>query len=351
MTRHPSDLRSEWFALRESGEGLRALDIAGRLGVPEGELVASACGGAAGPVRATRLGADWPAFLARLPGLGTVKAITRNAHAVIEVEGRYDNVEFFGPTGQSVGEVDLRIFSGRWRHGFAVDEDTERGPRRSLQFFDPCGRALHKLYALAATDAGAYAALVAEHAHADQSPAQPLEPAPAPAPPRPDAEIDAAGLREAWLALRDTHEFHGLLRRFGAARTQALRLAGEDLAYRVEPGALDATLREAARAELPFMIFVGNPGVVQIYTGPVRRVVPTDRWSNVLDHAFNLHVFREGVAEAWVVRKPTESGAVTSLEFYDRAGEQVALFVGKRKHAQPEAPAWRSLAEALPALA
>jgi putative hemin transport protein len=94
------------------------------------------------------------------------------------------------------------------------------------------------------------------------------------------------------------------------------------------------------------MIFVGNPGLVQIFTGVVRRVVPTGGWVNVLDPAFNLHVWREGVTEAWLVRKPTEHGIITSLEFYDATGEQVALFVGKRKGDQPESPAWRSLAEA-----
>jgi putative hemin transport protein len=156
------------------------------------------------------------------------------------------------------------------------------------------------------------------------------------------------GLRAAWLAMTDTHAFHGILRTFSATRTQALRLAGSDLAYRVDPSALETTLREAARTELPFMIFVGNPGVVQIFTGVVRRVVPTGGWANVLDPAFNLHVWREGVTEAWLVRKPTEQGIITTLEFYDAHGEQVALFVGKRKGDQPESPAWRALAEAAP---
>lgn len=349
--RNPSDIRSEWFALRESGEGLRTLDIAGRLGEPEGALVASVCGAATGPVRATRLEATWPAFIGLLPRLGTVKAITRNPHAVIEVEGRYDNVEFFGTMGQSVSDIDLRIFSSRWRDGFAVEEDTKRGVRKSLQFFDAYGLALHKIYALAATDAAVYGELVGEHTHADQSAGQVFEPRPAPARPRPDDAIDVAGLRAAWLAMTNTHEFHGLLRRFEVTRTQALRLAGTDLAYRVDPGSLETTLREAARTEMPIMIFVGNPGLVQIYSGPVRRVVPMGGWANVLDPAFNLHVWREGVTEAWVVRKPTDRGVITALEFYDTAGEQVALIVGKRKDEQPESPAWRSLAEAAPTLA
>ena len=46
-------------------------------------------------------------------------------------------------------------------------------------------------------------------------------------------EIDVAGLRAAWRAMKDTHEFFPLLRKFKLARTQALRLAHTDFAYRV----------------------------------------------------------------------------------------------------------------------
>ena len=126
MIYDPGSVRNEWMRLRSAQRGLHALDIAERVGVSECQLLASACGGA-NEVSATRLQANWANFIGKLPGLGLVKTVTRNPQAVIEVDGSYDNIEFFGTTGQSVSTIDLRIFVSRWKHGFAVREKTKRG--------------------------------------------------------------------------------------------------------------------------------------------------------------------------------------------------------------------------------
>jgi putative hemin transport protein len=42
------------------------------------------------------------------------------------------------------------------------------------------------------------------------------------------------------------------------------------------------------------------------------------------------------VASAWVVRKPTVDGIVTSLEVFDADGCEIALFFGERKPGTPE---------------
>ena len=346
MTYDSDALHAEWIRLRASENRLHAFEMAEHLGVAECQLLASACG-AAGQVTATRLEADWPRLVAQLPKLGHVKAVTRNAHAVIEVEGSYANVEFFGAMGQSVSSIDVRIFASRWRHAFAVREETRRGLSRSLQFFDATGRAIHKLYLRDGSDHAFFDALVGEHTSPSQSPTQTVEPAPVAPAQRPDGEVDVVGLRGAWRAMRDTHEFHGLLRKFGVVRTQALRLVGGDLARAVEVDALQKVLHATAGTDLAFMVFVGNPGIVQIHTGPIRNVKAMGPWINVLDARFDLHVRTDRIDGAWVVRKPTVDGIVTALELYDAAGEQIALLCGKRKPGQQESAAWRFLVEGL----
>jgi len=136
-------------------------------------------------------------------------------------------------------------------------------------------------------------------------------------PPRPDDEIDGDGFRAAYLQMRDTHELFGILRTFGVGRRQALRLLGPEFARPVEPLALRALLRGAAAAALPLMIFVGNQAVIQIYSDPVRTFKQYGDWFNVMDPGFNLHLFEPGIRSAWVVRKPTADGLVSSLELYD----------------------------------
>jgi putative hemin transport protein len=61
----------------------------------------------------------------------------------------------------------------------------------------------------------------------------------------------------------------------------------------------------------------------------------------VLDPGFKLHVREDRVATAWVVRKPTASGTITSLEVFDAFGETVLMLFARRDdRAREEEPAW-----------
>ncbi len=349
MTLDTTSIRAKWLARRKEPNPPHALELARELGVTEAELLSSTCG-VPGEPAVTRLSADWAKLIARLPELGMVKAVSRNRYAVIEVEGNYDNVEFFGAMGQSVGSIDLRIFIRRWATGFAVQEPTKRGTSHGLQFFDASGLAIHKLFLRAESSQAAFAAIVRDFSAPDQTPGDAVEAVPVAPTATPDADIDLDGFRRAWSGMTDSHEFFGLLRKFRLERTQALRLAGEAFAYPVEPSSLTRTLEQARDKELPFMVFVGNPGVVQIFSGTIKRIVPMGAWINVLDPRFDLHVRTDRIRSAWVVRKPTTDGVVTSLELYTEDGEQLALLVGTRKSGQRENEAWRSLVESLPRL-
>lgn len=338
-------LAERWQALRDSPEGarLRVRDAAQRLGATEAELVATLPG-------ARRLRPDWAALLHALTAAGEVMALTRNAHCVHERHGRYREVSVSGQMGLVLGEeIDLRLFLRHWAHAFFVPEGEPGSPRGSVQVFDGAGEAVHKVFATEATLTGALNSVAfALHEDAAFAPLA-LAPRAAPPAPRDDSEVDAHALREAWQALRDTHDFFPMLRRFGVARQQAFRLAGAEWARPLTAGSVERALSAAAAGALPVMVFVGNPGCIQIHTGPVRRLVPTGDWFNVLDPAFNLHLRSPGIAEVWLVRKPTEDGTVTSVEAFDAAGEVVLMLFGKRKPGVPEDPGWRALAEGLAA--
>ncbi len=343
----PRALLTEFLSLRRSRK-LRHRDAAHALGVTEAEVIAAAVG-AVGELSATRLAGPWPRLFEQLPAFGEVMALTRNAHAVHEKVGRYEKMSHRGETGLALGcAIDLRIFYGRWECAFAVTEHTARGVQRSLQIFDAHGAAVHKVFLREQSDLGAWDEFVACHAHADQSPLLVVEPKPQPDAPREEREIDVAAFQQAWLGLTDTHQFFPLLRKFGLARTQALRLAPTDFAYRVGEGAARLLLQQAARHAIPIMCFVGNPGMIQIHTGPVRRVEVIGPWLNVLDADFNLHLREDAIAAAWVVKKPTADGPVTSLELFDAEGETIALFFGARKPGEPERVEWRALVADLP---
>lgn len=331
-----SDIRAAWRDLKVTKK-MRNRDAAVTLGISEAELMASAVGDGV-----TRLEGDLRNLLKRIPELGTVMALTRNESCVHEKDGPYKAITAEGAMGLVLGEeIDLRLFFNHWRHAYAVTEESVRGALTSLQVYDAAGGAVHKIYLRPASNRAAYDKLVADFTSANQAAGERVA-APAPrAAPKPDAAIDTEGLRIAWASLRDTHDFFGLLRRFGTGRTQALRLAGKDFARKVPNGAARSVLEAAAAEKLPIMVFVGNRGCIQIHTGPVSTIRINDSWVNVMDPGFNLHLREDRIAESWVVAKPTLDGVVTSLEIYDEDGETIAQFFGKRKPGVPEDGRWR----------
>lgn len=338
-----TELASRWSRLRDERPTVRIRDAATALGVSELELVALGTGRTATP-----LGAPWRSLLEELPSLGRVMCLTRNEHCVHERHGRFEDVQVDGPHGLVLGaDIDLRLFLGVWRHGFAVREPLNGGERVSLQFFDGCGEAVHKIYATDQTDRAAFDALIERHA----TPAQPLSVAPRAADPDdlPDADIDVTGLRGAWRDLTDTHQFFGMLKTFKVGRVQALRLAGDAFVRELPPSAVRAALQAASARSTPIMIFVGNRGCIQIHSGPVERLVATEGWFNVFDPTFNLHLRDSGVARVFVVRKPTSDGDVTSIEAFDPQDRTVLMMFGLRKPGQPELSEWRDLLGAVQA--
>ncbi len=347
---HPV-IREAFGQLRREAR-LRHRDIAEKLNLSEGELIAAHVGNARdttdSPLQATRLRAEWPALIEALEPLGVVMALTRNAHCVHEKTGVYRKASHHGQMGLVLGgDIDLRLFYAQWAHGFAVSEDTDKGSQRSLQFFDASGMAIHKIFLRPESHLAAYFELVEQFRAEDQHPGLTPIARPSAEPEQPDSHIDIEAFRQGWASLRDTHEFFGLLKRFAVSRTQGLRLADPRFAQQVDLASAQEVLNAAAQENVSIMVFVGNAGMIQIHTGTIGKVVVMGPWLNVLDPGFSMHLREDQIASAWVVRKPTIDGMVTSLELFDAHGDTIAMFFGERKPGKPELCEWRGLIDRL----
>jgi len=291
-----------------------------------------------------RLRPEWHSLIASLDQLGEVMALTRNASCVHEKIGIYQNVSLTNHVGVvATSSIDLRAFYKNWIHGFAVFEVTARGPQSSLQFFDVSGIAVHKIYLRANSHMQAYQDLVKKFAHASQQSGLYTE---SPAPKKTelaDEKIDLHSFHQAWNTLRDTHDFYSLLKTHGVSRVQALRLAQPKYVQQVPCENILRVLTEAAAREVPLMVFVGNHGVLQIHSGVIQNVSYSRPWLNVLDANFNLHLRTDHIKTAWIVKKPTIDGLVTSFEIFDTQGDAIAMLFGVRKPGQQELSVWRSL--------
>ncbi len=343
MDQHVKPAPHQIRLARAENPKMRERDLAAQLGVSEADLVAAHCG--EGVQRIEPRAND---VLLGLEAVGEVMALTRNESAVHEKIGVYEKVEPGAHASVVLGkQIDLRVFPKAWAHGFAVEKRDGDGIRRSLQFFDDAGEAVHKVHLRPSSNLYAYQKLVAELASPDQSPAVALKGIAASEPETGDAG-SAEDLRDRWSRMTDVHQFFGMLKTLKLSRHQAVRMVGDDYAWKLADESLAAMFNHAATGGLPIMCFVGNRGCIQIHTGPIANIKTMGPWINVLDETFHLHLRADHVRELWAVRKPTKDGNVTSLEAYDANHELIIQFFGERHEGETERDDWRLLAENLP---
>src|SRR3546814_406137 len=143
------------------------------------------------------------------------------------------------------------------------------------------------------------------------------------------------------------HERHApvfaMLRKFNVTRLAALDAVGSDLAQKVSNDVVETMLHAVVDRDISFMCFVGNHGLIQIHSGPIKKLLRTGQWFNVLEPHFNLHLDTTVIDSTWIVNKPTSEGWVTSIECYTKDGEMIAQFFGARKPGIPELTSWREL--------
>lgn len=333
--------------MRAEHPKMRERELAQQCGVSEAELVSAFCGQSA-----TRISTDFAVLFPGLEALGEVLALTRNDSVVLEKVGVYDRYKKGRNASLMLGsEIDMRMFPSAWVHGFAVEKETDTGVKRSLQFFDGHGEAVHKIHARANTNLDAWQELVDRLTLPEQNPGLLSTVVPFEVPQRPALnKARQAELHKRWQAMTDTHQFVGILKDLDLHRLNALSLAEEDYAWTLDPSAVTALLHHAANDALPIMCFVFNRGCIQIHGGPISNVVEKGPWFNIMDEQVHMHLRTDHIAEVWAVRKPVTEGHVTSVEVFDRDGIQIMQFFGVRGEGRKEQDYWRELVEKLPRL-
>ncbi|TCM82611.1 hemin-degrading factor [Rhodovulum steppense] len=332
-------------AVRAEKSTMRSRDLADSLGAAEAQVLAAQCGAGV-----TRIAAHPDGLMPLMPGFGVAMALTRNDSAVIEKTGVYGDYTPGEHAAMVLSPaIDLRIFPRHWVHGFAVEEQKGGKIRRSLQIFDAAGDAVHKIYLGEDGIEAEWAALLAALRMEDQSdslrvaPREPVEPAKS-------DPAKAGRLREEWDRLTDTHQFLQMVRKLRMNRLGAYRIAGAPLVRALDPAGMSGLLDGLAERALPFMLFVGNQGCIEIHGGPAANIKPTGPWLNILDPDFNLHLRGDHVAELWAVTKPTKRGPAVSVEAFDARGALILQAFGMRQGEVDHTPVWDELVATLPGL-
>lgn len=332
------ELREAWDQLKQEQPHLRIRNAAEQLNVSELELLLTHDAS-----QVLRLEPSMGDIMRSVPTLGEVMTLVRNDQVVHETKGTMQkfSVSGQGKMGLCLGEIDLRVFFHHWVHAYAVSEPQSSSPdRHSIQFFSASGEALFKIYETGNTDRTGWKMLIDKFLAKTQRPPVSLVPRD-PVARKDVTHVDWQGLEKGWSELKDVHEFHGLLKTFDVDRRSALDHIGKRWAQRLPVNRLEDLLNSCAERKIPIMVFVGNFGIVQIFTGVIQKLFRTGPWFNVLDSRFNLHANTEGVESAWVVVRPSDDGDITSLECFNHKGELVLTVFGERKPGKPELSSWR----------
>lgn len=351
------NLKEAWKGIASAKPGIRIREAAQLLDASEAELLATTIG-----ENCVRLAGNWPELVYRWKELGYVMSLTRNDACILEHKGSFQKVNAFGEgehaMGTVIGPIETRVFYKNWHVAFAVQQDKKGKLLQSIQVFDKAGDAITKIYLQKKhkrkSNEAAYHQLIEDFRSPDQNPEQPVIP-------YTDEvfalNVDQESFLGDWSSLQDTHDFFPMLRKHNIHRFHALELAVEKYTYQITPEAVQTLLEEAAGTQLPIMIFAGNKGNLQIHQGKVRTIrmlerghTGAEKWLNVLDPDFNMHLRMDLVDTAWVVKKPTSDGIVTAVELFDAQKNLITQFFGLRKPGIPQREMWAQLVAALPRL-
>jgi putative hemin transport protein len=324
----------------------RDRDLAHQLGISEAQLVAAHVGR-----WATRIHAHPDHLMPQVSKLGEVMALTRNDSAVHERVGTYGEYHSGKHASMVLGkEIDLRIFAKHWVHGYAIEQQTDKGPRRTLQVFDAAGDAVHKVFLRDTSNHDAWNEVVAALKVEDQSEGQQV----AARAPAEGAKINPDKrdiLLDEWARMTDTHQFNRLASKLGMNRLGAYRLiTGERWVRPLEISALEQFLNATSAAGQLVVLFVGNMGNIQIHWGSLDNIKPMGPWLNVLDERFNLHLRGDKIAEVYAIEKPTKRGPAVSVEAFDAEGGIILQIFGQRVDENDDLSSWQKLVDDLPTL-
>lgn len=318
-------------------------NLAEKLGVSEAQLIAAQTGHGV-----VRIDAHPDQLIAHVQNLGEVMALTRNESCVIEKVGVYENYRG-GPHATMVlnKEIDLRMFPKHWVYAFAVEQEIDKGTKRSLQVFDAAGDAVHKIYLRPDSNLEEWGVIKTALRHDSQNemldvaPRKPTDPA------RGTAE-QADELRAEWDKMTDTHQFIRFVHKMKMNRLGAYRHVGAPYVRPLATTAVEEAITGLAGTGIETFLFAGNLGCIQIHHGVINNVKQVGPWFNILDDGYDLHLRTDHIAEVYAVTKSTRDGPTISIEAFDADGMIILQLFGSRRSKDGDFGAFQKIVNAMP---
>ncbi|SPX54765.1 hemin transport protein HmuS [Klebsiella pneumoniae] len=121
----------------------------------------------------------------------------------------------------------------------------------------------------------------------------------------------------------------------------------DDLACRVDRHALPSLLETVRQEGNEIMIFVGNRGCVQIFTGALEKLAPMRGWLNISILLLPCICAEESVDEVWGDPQADFGRTRHQRRMFAKDGTQIAQLYGQRSEGHPEQTQWRQQVDRL----
>ncbi|MCJ8313739.1 MAG: hypothetical protein HRU38_16645 [Saccharospirillaceae bacterium] len=326
------ELKQRWNNLIQQHPKKRIRDAADSLNVSEMELLTTDLADSV-----WQLKDNLKDLVKTFKTLGKVFSLVRNQYAVNEKTGTFKKLAGMEHVGLFLGEMDQRLFFKKWAYGFYVNQNN----KQSFQFFDEHGQAILKLYKKDETNESAWNNVVNQFKN--ESITELDFDVPAKIIIKDVVEIDDKQFAKRWSAIKDVHQFAQLMFELSMPRKIAFEKAPVEFAHQISKDNVLSVLEDIQQSGVPVVLFVGNKGAIQIFTGKFEKIVVMDKWLNVFNKDFTLHLDGSGIEQLWLVKRPSAYGVITSLEVMDKEGNTIMQIFGERAPKELELTTWRKL--------
>lgn len=261
----------------------------------------------------------------KLPEVGQLMALTRNACAVHEMIGVYQSFSPYRTTAECRGPgIRAHLTSKNWVYGFSVEKQRDDKRLCSFQFFDQSGEAVQKIHTRPTSDLKVWDRITQKLSR----------------------EADPDEIRSQLRAHRVSKPLRqmsvsGLETMFDGCKSK--------LEYRrVSNDACEHMLTAAATSGLPLVCKINSSGCLQTHEGPVTKIMTMGPWVNVMDGSFHMHLRTDHLLGTYVIHRTNGAEIRTSLEAYDATGTRAIYFSNQDDDTAGTEKIWQKIIAELP---
>ncbi|MGB3452615.1 MAG: ChuX/HutX family heme-like substrate-binding protein [Moheibacter sp.] len=335
MNPETNDIRLRWEQLKSYHPELSPATAAEKLKVSEVELFQSAKG-----ENLKILNDQFGELFAEIEKIEHFKILIRNKSCIQEINGSFKiNSSQNGKLNIENETANLSIQISDLEYCFSIKSETEN----SFRFFDSKGSTVLRIITKPESDQKIFDEITEKFISKDQDAELKIEAAETLVN-QTSPEINLQEFHSDWKNLDTIDDFQKILKKHNLTRWQAVHNAPDDFfAAKIKNRKVVNLLEETIEAEIPVRIYTENSCCIQSYHGEIENSSWHGSWFNVFAPDFGFHFDSSKVIESRIVRKPTNSGIISSIECFDGNDEMMFEIFCDRENDDPELNEWRAL--------